>query len=289
MSPTLTIAVDELSSQPLYPIRLTKPANEYRNAHPYAASASNIHDFSPEELVDKALRALQQVGVELIEWKSLLYRRMGVPLMVKDYHYLVPDEQLQLAFKVVEEEQGLPRSIPPSLLLQTGGDFYAKASMYRVTQSTSVALAQHLVLYPASMAAYSPADLEPQPRLTSLPHPLCETVLVPKPAAVYASTLRMMRSYPRYSPTRITLESDLSELIGYNLYGLEGGYLDVDDDGLCAELEVDQRIEDAAHTVEMWRMADQLHDDEGWIANWLADVVSGKRTVEDIPWADTHP
>ncbi|KAI0349715.1 hypothetical protein OH77DRAFT_1414481, partial [Trametes cingulata] len=264
----------------------------YRNARPYAASTTNLHDLSPEELVNMALTALQQAGIELVEWKTLLYRRMGVPLVVKDFHYLVPDEQLPLASRLIEEDQGLPRSVPPPLLLKTGGDFYAKASMYRVTRSTSVALAQHLVLYPASIAAFSPSDLEPQPRClpgaVSLPDAVSETILVPKEPAVYASILRMMRSYPRYDPTRITLESDLSELIGYNLYGLEGGYLDVDDEDLCEELEVDRRIEDAVHKVEMWRMTNQLGDDEGWIADDLADVVSGRQTVEDIPWADAH-
>ena len=48
-----------------------------------AQSVSYIYELSPEELVDKALKALQNAGVQLIEWKSLLYRRMGVPLIIK--------------------------------------------------------------------------------------------------------------------------------------------------------------------------------------------------------------
>ena len=55
-------------------------------------SVSYIYELSPEELVDKALKALQNAGIQLIEWKSLLYRRMGVPLIIKvccpsKYHY----------------------------------------------------------------------------------------------------------------------------------------------------------------------------------------------------------
>ncbi|KAI9061127.1 hypothetical protein FKP32DRAFT_1576640 [Trametes sanguinea] len=282
MSQTTTITLD--SHQPsASPLRSQVKSKDFRDAHPFSSSASNVYEYSPEELVDKALRALQEAGIQLIEWLSLLHRRMNVPVIIKDFHYLVPDDQLDLAHKVLREDQGLPRSIPPPLLLKTGGDFYAKASMYRVTRYTSVALAQHLVLYPASIASYAPTELELKSRLTSLSCPLCETILVPKPPAVYASILRMMRSYTRYAPTRITLESQLSELIGYHLYGLEGGYIDTDDEDQCEECEVDQRVEEATRIVEEWRATGQLRDEDGWVADTLADIVRGKRTVEDVP------
>ncbi|OSC97832.1 hypothetical protein PYCCODRAFT_1454694 [Trametes coccinea BRFM310] len=257
--------------------------DDFRDVYPCPPSASNIYEYSPEELVDKALRALQGAGIQPIEWLSLLHRRMNVPVIIKDYHYLVPDDQLNLAQKILEEGQGLPRSRPPPLLLKTGGDFYAKAIMYRVSRYTSVALAQHFVLYPASIASYTPDELEFEPRYTNTSETLCKTILVPKPPAVYASVLRMMRSYTRYAPTRIMLESQLSELIGYHLYGLEGGYVDTDDDDLCEELEVDERVEGAVRTVEEWRTSGQLRDEDGWIADTLADIVSGRRTVEDVP------
>ena len=197
----------------------------------------------------------------------------------------MPDEQLELASKLLSENQRLPRSQPPPLLVRTGGDFYAKARMYRVTRYTSVALAQHLVLYPASFAAYPPCELSLLPRYTSLPHPFCQLALVPSAPAVYASILRMMKTYPRYDATRIFLQSDLSQLIDYHLYGLDCGYIDVDDDELCEELEVDQRVEDAVKTVECWRDSDDsLSHAETWIADALVEVVSGRCTVEDIPW-----
>lgn len=157
--------------------------------------------------------------------------------------------------------------------------------MYRLTRETSAGFAQHLNLYPASLASFADSELESQPRLTALSKPLCETLLVPTPPAVYASLLRMMRSYPRYSPTRVTLESDLSELIGYNLYQLMDGYVDTDDEELCEELEVDQRVEDAVRTVQEWRRDGRVRDEDEWIAEVLEDVVSGKRDIEDIPWA----
>ena len=57
--------------------------SDFQNARPQSPSASNVYEFSPEDLVDKALRALQEAGVQLIEWKTLLYRRMGVPVILK--------------------------------------------------------------------------------------------------------------------------------------------------------------------------------------------------------------
>ncbi|EIW57701.1 uncharacterized protein TRAVEDRAFT_125965 [Trametes versicolor FP-101664 SS1] len=257
----------------------------FQDAHPSSPSASAIHASSPEQLVDKALYALEKAGVQLIEWKSLLYRRMGVPVILKNFQYLVPDEQLECASTILEEGEGLPLSIPPPLLLKTGGDFYAKAMMHRVSQYTSVAQAQHLMLYPASLAAYAHTELELKPRLTPLAHPNCENILVPSPPAVYASLLRMMRSYPRYSPTRKTLESDLSELIGYNLYGLEDGFVDCDDEELCENLQVDRRVGDAIAVVRAWRQTSELRDEDNWIAETLEDIVSGRRDIEDVPWA----
>ncbi|KAI0636215.1 hypothetical protein C8Q77DRAFT_1052473 [Trametes polyzona] len=274
------------------PFRLSKPTesdNGFRSTSPFLQSRSDTFQVSPEELVDRALHALQTAGIQLIEWKSLLYRRMGVPVFIKDYHYLVPDEEIEHASTIVQDDQGLPPSIPPSLLLRTGGDFYAKARMFRVTRSTSLASAQHLVLYPASLASFTPSELEPQARLTSLSNPLCKTVLVPSPPAVYASLLRLMRTYTRFDPTRVMLESDLSELIGYNLYGLEDGFVDTDDDELCEELEVDEKVEEATRAVRVWRYNNDLRDEDGWIADTLADVVAGKLTVEDIPFAEKVP
>ena len=36
----------------------------------------------PAEVVDMALDRLQRAGVQLIEWRALLYRRMNVPIVV---------------------------------------------------------------------------------------------------------------------------------------------------------------------------------------------------------------
>ncbi len=187
-----------------------------------------------------------------------------------------------MASKLVSEIELLPRSRPPSLLIRTGGDFYTKARMFRVTQYTSLALAQHLVLYPASLAAYSPADLSPAPPTTSLSQPLCKTVLVPSRPAVYSSILRSMQRYPRFDSARIFLQSDLSQLVDYDLYGLDCGYVDTDDDELCKKLEVDRRVEDATSLVEDWRRTGALGDQA--VADALVNIVSGRWSVEEVPW-----
>ncbi|KAI1797428.1 hypothetical protein LXA43DRAFT_877825 [Ganoderma leucocontextum] len=250
--------------------------------YPPKADTAIINEYSPEELVDKALKTLQDAGIQLIEWLSLLHRRMNVPVIIKDFHYLVPDEQLDIASELLARVGYLPRSRPPPFLVRTGGDFYTKARMFRVTQYTSLALAQHLVLYPASLAAYSPLDLSPAPRTTSLSQPLCKTVLVPSQAAVYSSILRSMQRYSRFDSARIFLQSDLSQLVDYNLYGLDCGYIDTDDDELCEELEVDRRVKDATSLVEEWRCTGALRDQA--IGDALVNVVSGRWTVEDVPW-----
>lgn len=70
---------------PSTPPRTTpkRPLDHFTTMYQPKADASNIYEYSPEELVDKALKTLQDAGIELIEWSSLLYRRMNVPVIIK--------------------------------------------------------------------------------------------------------------------------------------------------------------------------------------------------------------
>ncbi|KAF8345524.1 hypothetical protein F5887DRAFT_167063 [Amanita rubescens] len=86
----------------------------------------------PAEVVDMALGRLQKAGIVLLEWHSLLYHRMNVPVLIKDYSYVVPDEQLDQA-SVLLSSMGLPLSPPSTLLLLTEGDFQAKRRFHRTT------------------------------------------------------------------------------------------------------------------------------------------------------------
>lgn len=66
---------------------LEHPSNQNQNhfisCTPPKTVLSCDGGLSPEELVDRALKTLQDAGVQLIEWRSLLYRRMGVPVVLK--------------------------------------------------------------------------------------------------------------------------------------------------------------------------------------------------------------
>ena len=141
------------------------------------------------------------------------------------------------------------------------------------------------MLYPLSFASLIRSELICAPHITSLPSPRCETILHPSPPAVFASILRMMLRYPRHCPTRRTLEADLSELIGYHLYRLEDGYVDVDDEELCEALEVDRRIADAVQIVKAWGWECRWREGEEWMGDALARVVQGSAEIDWLPWA----
>ncbi|THH15917.1 hypothetical protein EW146_g4641 [Bondarzewia mesenterica] len=241
-------------------------------------------DGTPEELVDKALHRLQIAGVQLIEWGTLLFRRIGVPVMLTHYHYLIPDDELEVASDIASG-MGLPLSPPAPILVKSSGDFFTKARLHRLTRSTPLGLVQYLILLPISFASYTSSELDLLPRITSLPSPTSRTLLVPQSTTVYASILRAMAAYPRWSPTRQTLESNLSELIGYNLYDLQGGYVDIDDDDLCHLLEVDRRVKDAIQVVKGWGWAGKWRDGEEWMDDALVAVVAGTGEFEALPWA----
>ncbi|KAH9983480.1 hypothetical protein BJV74DRAFT_618198 [Russula compacta] len=108
----------------------------------------------------------------------------------------------------------------------------------------------------------------------------CQSILVPSPPAVYASILRMMFEYPRFCGTMYTLQSDLSELIGYHL--LEG-YVDPFNNEEWASLEIDQRLADAVHRVRTWGVDGLWREDGKWIGDALAAVVGGTAKIQDLP------
>ncbi|KZP34350.1 hypothetical protein FIBSPDRAFT_942488 [Athelia psychrophila] len=238
----------------------------------------------PEELVDMALHRLQVAGFEPIEWRAPLYRRMGVPVILMHHSYLIEDEKLDRASKLLSD-LGLPISAPHDVLLKTNGDFYAKARLHRLTHSERLGSVQYLMLYPLSFTSLTRSELITAPRITYLLSPRCKTILHPSPTAVFASILRMMLRYPRCCPTRGTLETDLSELIGYHLYDLQDGYVNIDDEELCEALEVDRRVADAVQTVKSWGWDCKWRVGEDWMGDALALVVKGSADLDWLPWA----
>jgi len=92
----------------------------------------------------------------------------------------------------------------------------------------------------------------------------------------------MMLRYPRSSPTRRKLDSELSELIGYNLYGLEDGFVDTNNEEPCAALRLDERIADAVALVRRWGLEGCWREGEDWIVEALAAIVGGTEKMDHL-------
>lgn len=103
----------------------------------------------------------------------------------------------------------------------------------------------------------------------------CAAVSVPRPSAVYASLVRMISHCPQHSRIRTSLQSELSELIGYNLLHLEDGFVGQDDDGAWQDLGINERITNAVNLVRQWTCAGEWREDEEWIGDALVALVQG--------------
>lgn len=66
-----------LTSMIMFPTSATVDHNEE------ATPKWNPYTLPPEALVDIALERLSAAGVQLIEWRALLYRRLNVPIIAK--------------------------------------------------------------------------------------------------------------------------------------------------------------------------------------------------------------
>ncbi|KAH9940638.1 hypothetical protein B0H21DRAFT_754562 [Amylocystis lapponica] len=249
----------------------------------------SIFDQTPLDLVDLALATLQSAGVEPVEWRSLLYRRMGVPVLLKNFHLVLPDGDLDAASHILSD-LGLPLSPHTKLLTLSEGDFHAKGVHHRLTRFTSPASAQHLVLYPASFASlvlsalHAPRGCIISPSILEVPDPRCKALHVPLSPTVYAALLRTMQRYPRQCATRSTLNSELSELVGYHLLHLTDGFVSAEDDEQWEELGVDRRLTAAATEVRSWTW----EECEEWFGDALEAVVLGTGEIDYLPWKSPH-
>ncbi|KAF9530516.1 hypothetical protein CPB83DRAFT_850459 [Crepidotus variabilis] len=240
----------------------------------------NILNHEPVEVVDMALERLQKAGVELIEWRAQLYRRMQVPIVVRDYSYLVSDDILDKATEILLD-MGLPPTNTSKVLLRAEGDFQTKAHKYRITRATSPGFIQNLALYPISFSTLSWSEVEKQPLYNS---PRCASILVPTPHALYASLIRMMLRYPRLCSTATLLHSDLSELVGYHLLNLQDGFVDPLDVGEWETKGVEESLALAAQKVRSWNADQVWRPGEEWIGDALYAVVEGPGDIEYLPW-----
>ncbi|PFH47180.1 hypothetical protein AMATHDRAFT_7022 [Amanita thiersii Skay4041] len=240
------------------------------------SETQSILDCKPAEIVDAALVQLQTMGIELVEWKALLMRRMDVPIILRDFSYLVPDEDVEAASKLLLD-LGLPVTPPSTFTLQTEGDFQAKGHFYRITHATTPAIIQHMVIYPLSFSTILLSETQ-ETFPYHLINPLCHTIRVPSPSNVYASILRMMSQYPRFCPTSTVLRSDFSMLMGHHMLTLKSGH--VDECGDEKTLEVDQW---AVDTIQRWSKDQEWRVGEEWMGSALLAVVDGTRDIGDLP------
>jgi len=239
-------------------------------------------DDSPAWVVDVALQALQRAGIEPIEWGPLLYLRMHVPVIVKDYFYLVPDDKLEAASDILSN-LGLPFWPPSRLLMQTEGDFSTKGLYHRITRSTLPSSISSINLFPFSFSTLLPSEIETKPPHHVRPSSRIPTILVPRRSAVYASLIRMMTKYPQYCATRTVLASDLSELVSYDFLDLQCGYVDPDDDALWNELDIDGRIQRAVALARQWSFDGEWREGEEWIGEALAGILDGSVDISCLP------
>lgn len=247
------------------------------------STPKDVFEQQPAELVDIALLRLQAAGIELIEWRALLYRRMAVPIIVKDFSYVVPDKDLHRASEILSEI-GLPRSPHSELLSLAEGDIHTKATHHRLTRSSSPAFSQHFALFPASFASLNPEELYTSAPLHHLPSSSTTKILVPRPSAVYGWLLRTILKYPKACSVRTNLNSDLMELVDYHLLGVQEGYVNPDENPeLWEALNMDKRIADALDVISQWTQNKEWREGEEWFGDALGAIVSDEENIDRLP------
>ncbi|OJA09640.1 hypothetical protein AZE42_01387 [Rhizopogon vesiculosus] len=251
-----------------------------------ACDVEIIFDRPSVEVVEIALFALQGAGVELVEWDVLLRMRMGVPRLLHDFSYLVPDDRLEDACNILESI-GLPLYPPSDLVLKSQGDLYVRGHFYRITRSTQPFFINRIYLYPYPLAAFSRSELSEQ-RPFHLSSSRYSNILVPRPSAVRAFIIRTMARYPQYCYTRRVLDNELGELIlyfflGYTLHNLPKG-----EEEVWQWEDEDRRIAAASNIVKQWCMDREWRQGEKWIGDALASVVTGGDTGDFPTVADTQ-
>lgn len=275
-----------------------------KEEHDVDSAPKDVFDNSPSHLVGVALARLQAAGVELIEWRAMLYRRMSVPVIVrvnilrdssyaalidqhvlymKDFSYVVPDEDLARASDILSSI-GLPVSPHWDLLCKVEGEIHTKGTRYRLTRSSSLGNVQDLVLFPASFVSFNPEELYTATSMHLGSSLSTINILVPKPSAVYGWILRTMRKYPKHCRVRTILSSDLSELVCYHLLDVQEGYAHPEHtQELWESLRMDQRVASACEVVSQWTRNHEWRDGEEEFGQVLEGVIAETIAIEDLP------
>jgi hypothetical protein len=168
-------------------------------------------------------------------------------------------------------------------------DFHLKGKFHRITVGTESWDLQQIALYPLSFSTLSMSELTEEPPMHPSPSLRCPKILVPRPSVVYASLIRLTSQYSPSDLMWINLLSEISQLIGYHLYELSGGFVDGNDDKLWEELEVDKRLEKAYFIVISWGCDGEWRKGEEWIGDVLAANTRGTANLRYLPhWPHPH-
>ncbi|KAI0756009.1 hypothetical protein C8Q80DRAFT_1125668 [Daedaleopsis nitida] len=226
-----------------------------------------------DDIVHTALCILSK-RTRLIVWGSLLDELLGLPRVHKNFTFLVPDEELD-GLSAILASMHLPIGTLPTYVVRNAGDFLLRGRLHRVSRHTDPIRIQCLHLLPASLPGYIDEELAPTP----LDH-TSVTLYAPRPSAVYAGILRMMRKYVRHSPERSRLQSDLELLVNYNLLELEKGFA-VEED--FEALGMHHRVETAVERIRSWGKAGEWRHGEESVESLLIGVVKGEMDIGDLP------
>jgi len=148
----------------------------------------------------------------------------------------------------------------------------AKGRFHCLKQSEIVLLNQHIALYPLSFSTLHRFELsEMSAQYSESNH--SSHILVPRPSAVYASLIRMVRRYPTHSSTSSNLLSDLSELVIYHLLGYTLETLNYEDTGSDADDDDTRRLDAAISMIQDWTLRKEWAEGEEWMGFALSTFV----------------
>lgn len=243
-----------------------------------------LSTLSPEAAVDIAVQHLSTDGVKLVEWRAVLYRKMQVPIIPKNFSYIVDDNVIDRASDALNK-LGLPLCIADPFLIAVEGDLYSKAILHRLTESTNIGAVRYIALYPSSFVSFNPSDLETSTYCNHIkPEELDISpidVFIPRPSAAFASLFRLLLQYPKGTATRSIIQSDLAMLIRYHLY--HETHLKCSDYGNKEPSGERQDVANAVALVRVWSIEGQWRKGEEWMGDALASLVAGTGEIVWLP------
>ncbi|UZP46398.1 hypothetical protein NXS19_014210 [Fusarium pseudograminearum] len=223
-----------------------------------------------DDCVHKILTEFQRSDITLVEWETPLLQRLGYPLAPKpDLIFLVPDEQIQEARRIVEGNGLRDNNRRPSYLSE-----HSKNGFRYVHGDEG----HRLILVSLSSTGITQDELVPLDS-SGLP---CSLWTVPMPS-LCAAYLRIITAAERGSMARVIAVSDLTAVVVHSMFDMsyEGDYMPLPEDedlDLSDEEKVRWAEKDAMELEAAIKSINQWHFAEGteWARDMIIELVSGK-------------